>query len=75
MTPDGQCYDSCPCPSCVTIRAARPDPPVPLAYWPCCSAIVRLTRIGPDTYTGTTKHLDHCPDTGAFLLPENKEKF
>lgn len=40
----------------------------PLAYWPCCSAVVRLTRTGPDTYTGTTQHLSHCQTAVALLL-------
>lgn len=72
MTPDGQCYDSCPCPSCVTIRAARPDPPVPLAYMGCCGATVKLTRrLGG--YDAEERHHDHCT-RGGFLLPENKEK-
>lgn len=45
----------------------------PLAYWPCCGAVLRLTRTGPDAYIGTAQHLPHCPDTGATFLPENKE--
>lgn len=73
MTGDGQCYEGCPHPPCVTIRAARPEPPVPLAWLPCCGAIVRLTRTGPGHYTGEEAHLPHCPDIGAFLLPETKE--
>lgn len=70
---DGQHYDGCPCPPCVDIRAARPEPPVPLAYLGCCSSIVRLTRTGPGTFTGIETHLPHCPDTGATFLPETKE--
>lgn len=63
----------CPCGACQTIRAARPDPPVPLAYMGCCSSIVRLTRTSPGKFTGAETHLPHCPDIGATFLPETKE--
>lgn len=64
-------YPGCYCGACQAIRAARPAPPVPLAYWPCCGATVRLTR-RPGGYDAEEIHHGHCT-RGGFLLPENKE--
>lgn len=63
-------YPGCYCGACQAIRDAKPAPPVPLAYFACCSAIVRLTRTGTDTYTGTATHLSHCQQAVALLLPK-----
>ncbi|SEE83021.1 hypothetical protein SAMN04489740_2704 [Arthrobacter alpinus] len=65
-------YEGCPCPPCVNIRAARPQPTDPIDTYLCCGVTMRLTPI-PGGWTGQTTHLDHCPGTGAFLLPETKE--
>lgn len=67
-------YQTAPWQSPDEFRTADTTGPLPpLAYMGCCSSIVRLTRTSPGHYTGTETHLDHCPDTGAFLLPETKE--
>lgn len=67
-----ECYPCCPHPPCVAIRSARPESPVPLAYWPCCGATMQLIRT-LEGFAGKETHLDSCPDTGAFLMPKTKE--
>ena len=67
-----ECYPDCPCGKCQQIRAAKPEPPVPLAYLGCCGATIQLQRI-PGGYAGTETHHTHCPDTGATFLPKTKE--
>lgn len=69
MTAPQHYPDTCPCGKCQQIRAARPDPPVPLAYMGCCGATVKLRRT-PTGYAGTETHHTHCPDTGATFLPK-----
>lgn len=65
-------FPLCPCGACQQIRAARPEPPVPLAYFPCCGATMQLIRT-LEGFAGKETHNAHCPDTGAFLLPKTKE--
>lgn len=54
-------FPGCPCGACQNVRAARPGPPVPLAWLPCCGATVTLQRT-PNGYTGTETHTNHCED-------------
>ncbi len=70
MTADGQHYEGCPCPPCVDILAARPEPPVPLAYLGCCSSIVKLTRTSPGMFAGIETHLAHCQQAVAPFMPK-----
>jgi len=34
----------------------------PIAFLPCCGAIVHLTRTGPDTWHGEETHNPHCKE-------------
>lgn len=63
-------YPGCPCHDCVTIRAARPQPPVPLAYLACCGATVKLTRGRPGQYAGHETHSSHCEYVVAPFMPK-----
>ncbi len=65
-----ECYPGCPHPPCVDIRAARPEPPVPLAYLGCCSSIVKLTRTSPGMFAGIETHLAHCQQAVAPFMPK-----
>lgn len=67
-----ECYPGCPHPPCVAIRAARPDPPVPLAYFPCCGATMQLIRT-LEGFAGKETHAAHCQQTVGFSVPKTKE--
>lgn len=55
-----QHFKDCPCGACQQIRAAIPVV-TPIAFWPCCSAILRLTRT-PNGFVGEERHLPSCKE-------------
>lgn len=59
-----ECYPGCPHPPCVSIRAARPQPPPPIAFLSCCGATVQLVRT-LEGFAGTETHNAHCKETAA----------
>lgn len=68
---DGWCESTdqavpCPC------HCHQLDQPAPIGVNLCCGRTFPLTRT-PDGWTGQPNHLNHCPNTGAFLMPETKE--
>lgn len=62
-------FPLCPCGACQAVRAARPEPPTPVGWWPCCGATFQ-TLPYRNEYIGTGKHSAHCPQAVSILLPK-----
>lgn len=62
-------FPLCPCGACQNVRAARPDPPVPLAWQPCCGKTLTPTP-APNGWHITNNHHTSCPHWVAFPMPK-----